>query len=227
MGASVRRTWTAGTAYCVVAEGVCDGGPNDGLVCECPGAVCEPNKCTSNPTMGRCSAGIGPGRALCCDPTRGCGGAPCVGTAQFCAGGPRQRQPCLNDSHCPGSGCISTGQFCDGGNMDLFSCVADANCVGGHCAGPSIADIPTCRPDQIPPPTPTRPPTRTPKAPSSPQPQNSRSPAAAGGGTSAPGGSPGKFCAIDSTPTAIPLVPLAVLMVLRAGRRWRVRLLFR
>ncbi len=211
-------------SLCVVAEGVCDGGPNDGLACECPGAVCEPNKCTANPSLGRCSAGIGPGHTLCCDPMRGCEGAPCVATTQICASGPRQRQPCLNDSQCPGSGCVSTLPFCDGGSMDFFSCVNDANCPGGHCAGPSIADVPTCAPDQIPPPTSTRLPTRTPSVPGSPAPQNTgrSTPSGAGGGsTSTSGGSSGKFCAIDATPSAMPLVPLVVLLVLRAGRRRR------
>ncbi len=207
---------------CVVAEGVCDGGPNDGMGCDCPGAVCEAEKCPSNPTLGRCTAALGPGHPLCCNPNLQCGGAPCVPTAKFCAGGSRRRIPCLSDSQCPGSGCVSTASFCDGGKMADYSCVVDANCTGGSCPAPSFPDIPTCRPDQLPTATPTRLPTRTPN---SPQPQPSRTPIPAGGSAGSAAGtatSGGTSCAIDPTGTAIPWAPLAILVVLRASRRrWR------
>lgn len=118
---------------CTVAVDVCDGGADDGLLCDCPGGACEgPGSCASGGSLGVCRGGRADG--ACCDPDFRCsGGSPCLPTARICAGGVAKGLPCLRDEHCRQSTCVSTGQVCAGEAFDRFACVNEFDCPGGTC----------------------------------------------------------------------------------------------
>jgi YVTN family beta-propeller protein len=123
---------------CVVAQGVCDGGKDDGLLCDCPGATCVAGPtCGTDPTMGTCSGGTADGQ--CCDAQSNCGGnRPCVGTQKVCLAGPVRGMSCLRDAQCLGSQCGTIGKSCAGGDFAGFACVADGDCPRGACIGAAL-----------------------------------------------------------------------------------------
>ncbi|MFI5367040.1 MAG: hypothetical protein ACHQ4J_15610 [Candidatus Binatia bacterium] len=128
----------APTGVCVIAQGVCNGGLDDGFPCDCTGGTCMQSTPSCDPTFtGVCQGG--PNATLCCDVTYNCtGGNACVGSQKVCVGGNSKGYPCLNDGQCPGSLCQSTGKFCNGGDFASYSCVDDADCnlagsTGGTC----------------------------------------------------------------------------------------------
>ncbi|MFI5399098.1 MAG: beta-propeller fold lactonase family protein [Candidatus Binatia bacterium] len=118
---------------CVVAQGVCDGGKDDGLLCDCPGATCVAGAtCGTDPTMGTCSGGTADGQ--CCDAQSNCAGnRSCVGTQKVCLAGPVRGMSCLRDAQCLGSQCGAIGKSCGGGDFAGFACVADGDCPRGAC----------------------------------------------------------------------------------------------
>jgi len=202
---------------CAIAEGVCSGGVNNGFVCDCPGAACEPGTCNANPAMGTCrGTTAGTGSGFCCDPALSCGDAPCIGTEEICVGGSRKRLPCLGDSQCAGSSCVSIGRFCSGGTLSGVSCETDADCEDGSCIGSTLADVPTCRPDQLPTATPSRPPPNTRLPSNTPGPTHTIPPTSqsAGGGRHRSTGTSARGCAIAPATTAAPLIPLVFLLML-------------
>ena len=143
---------------CVIGQGVCNGGTDDGFPCDCSAGTCLSTPvCSIDATFGTCSGG--PNIAQCCDPTTNCAdGVPCVGTPKVCLAGIDKGFSCLNDGQCPGSVCQSTGKFCCGGDFDSFSCVDDTDCnvagsLGGTCdvAGSSCVIAPTPTPTPTPP----------------------------------------------------------------------------
>ena len=119
---------------CVVAQGVCDGGGDDGLFCQCLGGSCPDQPvCSTDATMGTCSGGLFAGQ--CCSTSYNCAdNAPCTGTSKVCLGGGSGVKGfgCLRDSQCNGSRCASTGKFCSG------------VCVGGTSQGSLCNDDPDC-----------------------------------------------------------------------------------
>ena len=120
---------------CASAQGVCDGGDDDGLLCDCAGGSCSAAtaSCSSDPGSGTCSGGSAQGR--CCRTDFNCAGRrPCVATQKVCAGGIAKGMPCLRDGQCAGSTCGSTGRLCKGGSFDGFSCVDHGDCPLGFCA---------------------------------------------------------------------------------------------
>jgi YVTN family beta-propeller protein len=123
---------------CVEAQGICDGGSDDGLLCDCPGGTCagEP-VCGADPQRGTCQGGMRPG--ACCERSSNCGdGAACTATARLCASGPSKGIPCLDDHHCVGAACIATNRVCVGGSFDASGCIDDGDCPRGACvAAPS------------------------------------------------------------------------------------------
>ena len=126
---------------CVIAGNVCDGGADDGLLCNCPGGACVAGEreCASGGSGGMCSGGRDDGR--CCDRDFVCsGGRPCIATQKLCADGVDKGQPCLRDEHCTSSACVSAGQVCNGGSFDRFACLDDRDCPLGAC---SVAATPT------------------------------------------------------------------------------------
>jgi hypothetical protein len=151
---------------CVISQGVCNGGTDDGSVCDCIAGNCNAQPvCSSDSTMGTCSAGPAVAAGECCDPTHNCaGGVSCVGTQKVCLGGDFKGFSCLSDEQCPGSTCASTGLFCFGGEFDSFSCVNDDDCPSGVCVSSVPADTPTSAPQQSPPTATKRPATATPTA---------------------------------------------------------------
>ena len=124
---------------CVIAAGLCAGGTDDGLTCDCIAGSCSSAPvCSIDATFGTCQGGAN--AALCCDVTYNCAsGSPCVGTQKLCIGGSGIGFTCLRDDQCPGSLCRSTGKFCNGGDFDGFTCVDDVDCrnadgsQGGIC----------------------------------------------------------------------------------------------
>src|SRR5437016_329621 len=58
---------------CVIAAGLCVGGTDDGLTCDCIAASCSSAPvCSSDATFGTCQGGANAG--LCCDVTHNCAG---------------------------------------------------------------------------------------------------------------------------------------------------------
>src|ERR1700687_3482298 len=114
---------------CVIAVGICVGGTDDGLVCDCVAGNCSSTPtCSTNATFGTCQGGVN--AALCCDGTHNCSsGSPCVGTQKLCLSGVDIGFACLRDDQCRGSVCRSTGKVCNGGDFDSFSCVDNADCA--------------------------------------------------------------------------------------------------
>jgi hypothetical protein len=115
----------------------CDGGADDGLLCNCPGGACVAGEgeCASGGSGGMCGGGRDDGR--CCDRDFDCaGGRPCTPTQKLCADGVDKGQPCLRDEHCTNSECISAGLGCSGGSFDRFACLDDRDCPLGACSAP-------------------------------------------------------------------------------------------
>jgi YVTN family beta-propeller protein len=121
---------------CALALGVCNGGSDDGLLCDCPGGTClaEPS-CGADPMLGTCTGG--PAAAQCCDTSFNCVGRhACVATQRVCAGGLAKGMPCLSDSQCPDGACALSGRLCVGGDFDRVACVDRADCPRGACLAP-------------------------------------------------------------------------------------------
>ena len=129
---------------CARPSSICDGGTDDGLLCDCPGGTCEAaGGCGGDASRGTCRDGRANG--LCCDTELACAGnRPCAPSARVCAGGVAKGLPCLNDHHCPGSLCSSPATVCHGGPFDHFACIDDFDCPSGVCAGgPTPLPTPT------------------------------------------------------------------------------------
>lgn len=124
---------------CVLAQGVCSGGADDGLDCDCPSGTCSDSPaCASDPALGSCNGGLLAGR--CCDPAFNCAsGNPCVPTQKVCLSGPLKGLPCLQDTHCLGAVCWATGRVCGDGS----ACVDDDDCLMGTCEGTGSFPTPT------------------------------------------------------------------------------------
>lgn len=127
---------------CVVSQGVCDGGLDDGFDCDCPESSCTAAPvCPEDPELGTCAGGSNEG--TCCDLAFNCrSAAPCRGTQKICFSGSLKGFPCLRDGHCPASVCWATGRTCSENGLP---CVDDADCLVGSCQGEG----------SFPPPTPT------------------------------------------------------------------------
>jgi hypothetical protein len=130
---------------CVIAQGVCDGGTDDGFPCDCAAGTCTASTpaCDPTPTLAGVCVG-GPSDTVCCDVNTNCiDGAPCVGAQKVCLSGSSKGYSCLNDGQCTGSVCISTGKFCSGGDFDSFACVDNADCknVDGTSVGVCIGAV--------------------------------------------------------------------------------------
>ena len=149
---------------CVISQGVCSGGGDDGLTCQCLGGSCPTQPlCSTDATMGMCSGGLFSGQ--CCDPSYNCAdSAPCDGTAKVCLSGTNQGFPCLQNSQCPSSTCGYTNKFCAGvcqggqnvnqlclddtdcpsstcdSSFQSDSCVADSDCCGDPSATPAPSE---------------------------------------------------------------------------------------
>ena len=180
---------------CVIAQGVCDGGDDDGLTCDCAGGTCsDAPACTDDPSFGTCNGGSVAG--ACCDVATNCaGGHTCRGTARVCLGGDNKGFSCLSDTHCPSSQCVSTGKFCDAGDFADYSCVDDADCPSGACVQPPATATPTPPGSPRPTATPTR--TRTPR-PTTPTGTTTASP---------PTGTPSTPTSLTPTPRATSTIP--------------------
>jgi YVTN family beta-propeller protein len=122
---------------CVVTGTVCDGGPDDGLLCHCPAGECVgEGTCGDGGSRGTCSGGRADG--ACCDRDFACaGGAACAATQKICDDGTNKGQPCLRDEHCPSAACRSTGSGCVGGPFDRFACIDALDCPLGSCFAPT------------------------------------------------------------------------------------------
>jgi hypothetical protein len=131
---------------CVIAQGICDGGDDDGLWCDCPGGTCVPEPaCAAKPGRGTCSEG--PAAGTCCDLASNCRGRrPCVGTAMLCAGGPGKGQPCLRDEQCPDAACRPLARYCAGGDFARYACVDHGDCPRGRCVDPYATPTPVATP---------------------------------------------------------------------------------
>lgn len=132
-----------GAGVCVIAQGVCNGGADDGLTCDCAGGTCAATPaCTTDASMCTCSGGTSAGER--CEVTSNCtGGRPCTGSQKVCLAGANKGFSCLNDGQCPSSQCRSTGKFCDGGTFADFSCVDSVDCPGGVCTTAALTPTPT------------------------------------------------------------------------------------
>ncbi|MFQ5668193.1 MAG: hypothetical protein ACE5I7_17400 [Candidatus Binatia bacterium] len=120
---------------CVIALGICDGGDDDALPCDCSGGTCSADPpCDLDPTLGTCNGGVSAGE--CCDVAFDCrGGAGCTATQKVCLAGDTEGLACLRDAQCPGSQCAATGRVCVSGGSEGFPCVDDGDCIGGLCQG--------------------------------------------------------------------------------------------
>ncbi len=133
----------APSGACVSAQGVCDGGPDDGAYCDCAAGTCAAVQPSSDSTSaGTCQGG--PNADESCEPITNCADAACVGTQMVCLGGDHKGLPCLRDTQCAGSRCAATGKRCVGGDFDESPCVDDADCSntdgspGGDCRSGSL-----------------------------------------------------------------------------------------
>lgn len=119
---------------CLVAQGVCDAGADDGLLCDCPGGRCMPSGDT-----GTCVGGGSDGTE--CDTDTNCAGnRACVGTHQLCQRGAARGMACLRDAHCVDAECRSSPGLCAYGTFAGYACNAHADCPGGECYVPAFAD---------------------------------------------------------------------------------------
>jgi hypothetical protein len=122
---------------CVLPLGVCDGGDDDGLVCDCPGGSCRAAgaACGGGPDAGICNGGEADGS--CCDRAFSCrGGHACVTTHRLCANGPVKGSPCLADAQCLGSACLASARRCAGGDLDGVACIDGSDCPAATCLDP-------------------------------------------------------------------------------------------
>lgn len=125
---------------CVKSQGVCDGGVDDALPCDCPSGTCSESATCFEPsaTQGMCSGGTSAGKSCSCSCA---GGRACVGTQQVCVGGLNKGFSCLRDSQCPNSQCRSTGLICASGtDFAGFSCSSDTDC----CSPPGVCGTGSC-----------------------------------------------------------------------------------
>ena len=129
----------APTGVCVIAQGICNGGTDDGDYCGCISGTCTPSSPACDPSFtGTCVGGANADQ--CCDVTD----RPPAGTWQTALVVPhelgRRRstaspvpfkgQACLHDDQCPGAVCQSTGKFCCRGDADSFPCIDNSDCTG-------------------------------------------------------------------------------------------------
>ena len=137
---------------CTIAVGVCGGGSDDGLLCDCPGGTCvaQPS-CGADVLLGICSGGLA--HAQCCDTSFNCAGhRPCAATQRVCSGGLAKGMPCLSNNQCSGASCTSSGRRCLGGDFDRVACVDAGDCPRGACLAPgeSIPPVATATPTPAP-----------------------------------------------------------------------------
>jgi MYXO-CTERM domain-containing protein len=116
---------------CTWAQGVCDGGDDDGLLCDCH-------------DWWTCRYSI-------------CDRADCIPTQRICAAGIAKGLACLRDAHCGGERCVSTGNRCDGGDFDSYACVDHSDCPLGSCSAPRSGSVEPPRPTPAAEPPPTAP----------------------------------------------------------------------
>ncbi len=131
---------------CVRPQGICAGGEDDGLLCDCPGGTCRAGaaSCGSGSDAGVCADGSADG--ACCDRTFTCrGGSACTATHRLCATGPAKGSPCLADGHCLGSTCVASRRRCAGGEFDGVACIDSSDCPAAACVEPN-APTPTATP---------------------------------------------------------------------------------
>jgi YVTN family beta-propeller protein len=139
-GGPLDGTTCAGDAQCagwpcVAAQSVCDGGDDDGLLCDCPGGQCDGQSACGGTSPGTCRGGSADGQ--CCDPDFSCaGGNACSPTQRSCLSDVAKGMPCLHDAQCPSSVCRSTGSYCAGGTFDRYACVDARDCPLGACVAP-------------------------------------------------------------------------------------------
>ncbi len=138
-----------GDGGCVLVQGVCDGGSDDGADCDCPLSTCNLGAtCSNDPELGSCGGGLKAGE--CCDVAFNCSsGSPCTPTQKVCLDGPLKGFPCLRDAHCFGDVCWAAGRWCEDG----YPCVDDDDCIQGSCQG--TGSFPTLTPTPVRTPTPT------------------------------------------------------------------------
>ncbi|MBI1817230.1 MAG: beta-propeller fold lactonase family protein [Deltaproteobacteria bacterium] len=148
-GAPCARNADCLRGACVVAQGVCDGGDDDGLLCDCAGGTCSNQpSCSSDARSGTCTGGAMDG--TCCDQATNCHGhRPCAGTQKLCASGPGKGQSCLRDTQCPQSRCQSVGRVCAGGDFDRYACVDAGDCPRGACVDPLASPTPLVAPVEV------------------------------------------------------------------------------
>jgi hypothetical protein len=128
---------------CVVVQGVCDGGEDNGLLCDCPGGTCgrEP-ACSTDPQAGTCRGGTNDGPTS--DPAIASrAGATCVDTHRVCAAGASKGMPCTRDGQCIAAACLASGRRCAGGDFDGVSCIDAGDCPRGTCVDPNAVPTPT------------------------------------------------------------------------------------
>jgi hypothetical protein len=148
-GAPCARNTDCLLGACVVAQGVCDGGDDDGLLCDCAGGTCSSQpSCRSDARSGTCTGGAMDG--TCCDQATNCHGhRPCAGTQNLCLSGPGKGQSCLRDAQCPHSRCQSFGRVCAGGDFDRYACVDAGDCPRGTCVDPLATPTPVALPAEV------------------------------------------------------------------------------
>ena len=122
---------------CVVEQGICNGGDDDGEPCDCAASSCSLQgfSCAApSSSKGTCNGGPSAGGACVCNCA---GGATCVATQKVCVGGDGDGFSCLNSTQCGGRPCQSTGKFCAGfcagGSAKNAVCVDDSECPGSSC----------------------------------------------------------------------------------------------
>ncbi len=155
---------------CFRAPGVCDGGEDDGLLCDCPGGECRPGASCSDQGDGTCTGGSADG--ACCREAFRCSGAPCVPTRKICAGGISRGLPCTHFRQCRDSYCAPSSSRCNGGDFDSFACIDDGDCPLGSCqlVVPHTPTRPPIAPRTLKPTQPKASPTASPTTHSTPSP---------------------------------------------------------
>ncbi|MDX2166865.1 MAG: beta-propeller fold lactonase family protein [Deltaproteobacteria bacterium] len=132
---------------CVRPQGMCLGGTDHGLRCDCPGATCEPGggsaSCGDVAEAGTCGADAD-NRGTCCDRSFNCGAdSTCVSTHRLCASGAAKGSPCDSDDDCLASTCLAFARRCAGGLLDGTACVDGGDCPAGECIEPGATATPT------------------------------------------------------------------------------------